>query len=109
MAVDEKSAVDRPCGWQDPDAYGWVMDLPRLGWAWEFLRRDPEYRSAWRRSGSGPVRWALCHFRPARIRCPFRRTVLAAGRVPRRADRLIRRLGGYWCPFPLPDALHPRR
>lgn len=49
MAVDEKSAeftADRSGNWQDSDAYGWVMDLPRLGWAWEFLRRDPEYRSA---------------------------------------------------------------
>jgi hypothetical protein len=24
--------------------YDWMVDLSRIGWAWEFLRRNPEYR-----------------------------------------------------------------
>ncbi|MCC6914183.1 MAG: DUF2285 domain-containing protein [Rhodospirillaceae bacterium] len=34
--------------WQDAAAYQWTLALPRLAWAWEFLRRNPAYRAAWR-------------------------------------------------------------
>lgn len=30
---------------RDPAAYFWMNDLPRLGWAWEFVRRNPKYRA----------------------------------------------------------------
>jgi len=32
--------------WRDIENYRWMIPLPRLGWAWEFLRRSPKYRSA---------------------------------------------------------------
>ncbi len=31
--------------WRDIENYRWMIPLPRLGWAWEFLRRSPRYRS----------------------------------------------------------------
>ncbi|HEY4971175.1 MAG TPA: DUF6499 domain-containing protein, partial [Steroidobacteraceae bacterium] len=30
--------------WRDPKNYDWMTALPRTAWAWEFLRRNPEYR-----------------------------------------------------------------
>ncbi|WP_425453603.1 transcriptional regulator domain-containing protein [Aurantiacibacter xanthus] len=27
----------------DPQAYRWLTSLDRHGWAWEWLRRDPDY------------------------------------------------------------------
>jgi hypothetical protein len=32
--------------WRDPEAYTWMAGLPRTAWAWEFLRRNPDYRTA---------------------------------------------------------------
>lgn len=31
--------------WHEIENYRWMIPLPRLGWAWEFLRRSPRYRS----------------------------------------------------------------
>ena len=31
--------------WRDPENYRWMTSLPRTGWAWEFLRRNPNYCS----------------------------------------------------------------
>ena len=28
-----------------PAAYGYLMELGPSGWAWEFLRRNPDYRA----------------------------------------------------------------
>ncbi|MGO8869642.1 MAG: transcriptional regulator domain-containing protein [Alphaproteobacteria bacterium] len=36
--------------WQSRAAYDYTLGLPRRAWAWEFLRRDPHYRSAWFRA-----------------------------------------------------------
>jgi len=33
--------------WRCDDAYDYTDVLPRRAWAWEFLRRDPDYRQAW--------------------------------------------------------------
>ena len=33
--------------WRDPATYSYTRDLPPEGWAWEFLRRNPKYRSSW--------------------------------------------------------------
>lgn len=33
--------------WADPASYRWMSTLSNLAWAWEFLRRDPGYRSAY--------------------------------------------------------------
>ena len=41
--VDETSNTPNCC---DTESYRWMFALPRLGWAWEFLRRSPQYRSA---------------------------------------------------------------
>ena len=30
--------------WRNPDDYAYTRELSRELWAWEFLRRDPEYR-----------------------------------------------------------------
>ena len=33
--------------WQNPDAYRFTESLSREQWAWEFLRRNPEYQKEW--------------------------------------------------------------
>jgi len=35
--------------WRDPKDYGFTKKLTSEGWAWEFLRRNPEYRKDWER------------------------------------------------------------
>jgi hypothetical protein len=37
-------------GWSDPLAYVYTERLSARDWAWEFLRRNPEFRVAWERS-----------------------------------------------------------
>ena len=39
--------VNFETSWQHPDSYRWTLSLPRIGWAWEFLRRNKDYRAAW--------------------------------------------------------------
>jgi len=36
--------------WSDLASYRWMSDLSNLAWAWEFLRRDPGYRCAYKSS-----------------------------------------------------------
>jgi hypothetical protein len=57
----------------DPLSYEWMWTLPNLGWAWEFLRRDEDYRaeySAYREGGMATDRsvaaksFAGCLLRP---------------------------------------------
>ncbi len=33
--------------WCDPQGYAYTRTLTRDAWAWEFLRRNPDYRAAW--------------------------------------------------------------
>ena len=33
--------------WRSRAAYDYAAALPRRAWAWEFLRRDSDYRRAW--------------------------------------------------------------
>jgi hypothetical protein len=33
--------------WRDPEAYAFTAHLTREQWAWEFLRRNPDYRREW--------------------------------------------------------------
>jgi hypothetical protein len=37
---------DAPCrpDWRDPEQYRDLLDLDRPGWAWEWLRRNPDYQ-----------------------------------------------------------------
>ena len=32
--------------WRDPDSYSYTASLTRTGWAWEFLRRNPDFQAA---------------------------------------------------------------
>jgi hypothetical protein len=50
MSSTHTSAI---CDWRDPEAYSWMKVLPKHAWAWEFLRRNLDYRAAWEASQSG--------------------------------------------------------
>ncbi|WP_425516744.1 transcriptional regulator domain-containing protein [Stakelama flava] len=39
-------AARRAADGSDPQAYRWLASLDREGWAWEWLRRDSDYRGA---------------------------------------------------------------
>jgi hypothetical protein len=44
--------------------YSWLTSLSRVGWAWEFLRRNPEYRLEYQASASegSAERWGMRYF-----------------------------------------------
>jgi hypothetical protein len=42
MAVDKPKTPDWP-DWRDREQYRHMLDLDRAGWAWEWLRRNPDY------------------------------------------------------------------
>ncbi|HEV2549416.1 MAG TPA: DUF6499 domain-containing protein [Stellaceae bacterium] len=35
--------------WRDASSYAYTQELSPEGWAWEFLRRNSDYRAAWSR------------------------------------------------------------
>ena len=37
----------QPENWQDQDAYSYCQELIAEQWAWEFLRRNPDYQQQW--------------------------------------------------------------
>src|SRR3546814_12237777 len=41
----EKSApgISPRADWRDPERYKSLLDLDRIGWAWEWLRRNPDF------------------------------------------------------------------
>ncbi len=41
--MDRPASHPTPDG-TEPEAYRWLEQLDRSGWAWEWLRRDPGYR-----------------------------------------------------------------
>jgi hypothetical protein len=41
--------------WPERMTYDWMASLSSVGWAWEFLRRCPEYRLAYERHVADPV------------------------------------------------------
>lgn len=46
--------------WPHPERYKWMAFLPRRAWIWELLRRNAEYRAAYRaRPGQQPESWPL--------------------------------------------------
>lgn len=51
--------------WSDTASYRWMLPLPRLGWAWEFLRRSPQYRSAFAAHTVGTASYVLNEMFPA--------------------------------------------
>ncbi|MDE2166761.1 MAG: hypothetical protein KGJ66_10560 [Alphaproteobacteria bacterium] len=42
----ERGGVPGVANWRDAAAYEYALVLPRVAWAWEFARRDPDYRPA---------------------------------------------------------------
>ena len=43
--VDRESVARPRPDWRDAESYAYTRDLTPEGWAWEFLRRNPEYRA----------------------------------------------------------------
>jgi len=48
--------------WGDPSAYAHLMAGDRSAFAWEWLRRSPEYRAAAVTPPSSPAQFGLCRF-----------------------------------------------
>ncbi len=46
MIEGEADRPPRP-DWRDASSYAYTQALSSEGWAWEFLRRNPDYRAAW--------------------------------------------------------------
>ncbi len=51
--VSNAPAPAHKSDWRDPENYRWMNTLPRTAWAWEFLRRNPNYRSDYARHVAG--------------------------------------------------------
>ena len=41
-AKDDSAPCPRP-DWRDAESYRHLLDLDRAGWAWDWLRRNPDY------------------------------------------------------------------
>ena len=53
-ASRQRAAIPATSEWRDSDKYAFVNSLPAAGCAWEFLRRNPDYRKAWLAASSEP-------------------------------------------------------
>lgn len=73
VVVSKAPAPAHTSDWRNPENYRWMSSLPRTAWAWEFLRRNPDYHSDYVRhvagltSGNEPdhvgaLRWGLLRF-----------------------------------------------
>lgn len=59
--MSEKTIPEWLPDWQDASSYAFPDENDREGWAWEFLRRNPDYQLAWKEQYvEGPLRraWA---------------------------------------------------
>ena len=84
--------------WRQPDTYyRWACSLPNLGWAWEFLRRNPDYQvessgaplldpangmlaiATSRYGAASAASWGLICFRGFASRCETCHRLLAIG------------------------------
>lgn len=54
MIADDAAQPVAPV-WHDRRTYAYTQHLSRDAWAWEFLRRNPDYRAAWRRATAPPI------------------------------------------------------
>lgn len=78
--VDPEESSEKP-DWRRSETYEYTRALPRRGWAWEFLRRNPDYQReppplpdrmlqprltvfTLRRERSAEARWGLLFRRP---------------------------------------------
>ena len=70
MGEGPGSPIGEP-DWQDYDSYDYTESLMHDGWAWEFLRRNPNYRAEWRETShiarrlTDASHWGLLTFCPA--------------------------------------------
>ena len=53
MAREHRTS--RTPNWRDRSSYGYTLSLSKRGWAWEFLRRNPQLRKVARRLKAGSV------------------------------------------------------
>lgn len=51
MGISVKQEPPLPLDWQKSETYQWMNALPRMAWAWELMRRNPEYRSHYAKVG----------------------------------------------------------
>ena len=47
LALPDESKPLLPYNWRNNDDYQYTHRITRLQWAWEFLRRNPEYQKEW--------------------------------------------------------------
>ena len=101
---EQDGTADEP-DWRRSETYDYTRPLPRRGWAWEFLRRNPDYRREWvplpdkattetirpaltvltlRATGQGRPRWGLLFRQFTESQCDC---VLASGVLPVCAPR----------------------
>ncbi len=55
-----------PIDWRRPETYEKIHDLDAVGFAWEYLRRNPDYRRAY--IDSGDTTTAFGHEIPSPVR-----------------------------------------
>lgn len=86
-----------PWDWRDAAYYAPLLRLERTGFAWEWLRRDPDYRqgaesslplaspadSAVERSDPRAARWGLVRFEPPDLSAPAARPLWLGTALPR--------------------------
>jgi hypothetical protein len=53
--MKEKSRTAQTPDWRDSTSYEYTLSLPKQGWAWECLRRNPEFRKAGQGLKAGPI------------------------------------------------------
>ena len=53
FVISNASGPVHTADWRNPDSYRWMSSLPRTAWAWEFLRRNPDYHSDYARHAGG--------------------------------------------------------
>src|SRR6185437_8490474 len=75
-----------PAGWKAAAAYLYVLRLDGSALAWEYLRRNHEYREFWRQAGhanpnpnQGSMHWGLRFHGGPRSRCPSSSSGLVTG------------------------------
>lgn len=54
-AVERGQQAEGKADWRSQCTYDYARGLPRRAWAWEFLRRNPSFRSAWLRDSRASV------------------------------------------------------
>lgn len=53
--MSKRMPVPENVDWEREDAFDYADDLTLPQWAWEFLRRNPDYRKSWETAGAGFV------------------------------------------------------